>query len=101
MTDNLTPLDVCFRFYGSMERIALVARASEKSPYNWVNPTKSRDGGDFPTMRYPRRILADARKRGWPLDPVWLIEGASEDDVNQALASIGKGPLAPSLEAAE
>lgn len=87
MSDHLTPLEVCERIFGHLEQVATVAGLHPKSGYFWRRAAKFRDAGDLPSMRIARRLLAEAEAQGLPLQPAWLIRGASRDEIEMALSA--------------
>jgi hypothetical protein len=81
MSKHLTPLAVCERQFGSLSRIASICGCNEKAPYLWRRASKGRDAGDLPSTRYLRILLDHADEHAVVLDPVWLITGATEDEI--------------------
>ncbi|KAB6717736.1 hypothetical protein [Roseobacter sp. TSBP12] len=87
MSNHLTPLQVCERIIGSVEDLARICGQSAKAGYQWRRGSQWRDAGDFPATRHQRAILAHAARKGLPLEADWLIFGASEREVDLALAA--------------
>lgn len=87
MSKHLTPLSVCERQFGSLSQIAAICGCNEKAPYLWRRASKGRDAGDLPYTRYMRLLLDHADEHQIVFDPVWLIMGATEDEIRAAEAS--------------
>lgn len=91
----MTPMAVLERLYGSPEAISLAVGRHPKTAYKWRHPkASSREAGDVPNPVTMRRLLAHARANGIPLEHRHLIEGATEAEVAQLLASMPRGEAA-------
>ncbi len=97
MSYNLTPLQVCERLIGPLDRLSAICGLRQKAGYLWRKPAKGRDAGDFPAARHQRRLLAHAAARGIPLTADHLIWGAPADEIDQLVAAAAR----PAVEAAE
>lgn len=85
MTKHLTPLEVCIHMIGPEPELARICGLNATSPYHWHTSRRWRDGGDLPSSRIQRRLLAHAEASRIPLNPEWLIWGASSAQVEEAM----------------
>jgi hypothetical protein len=85
MTKHLTPLEVCIYMIGPEPELGRICELNPTSPYSWRTARRWRDGGDLPSSRIQRRLLAHAKAKGIPLNPEWLIWGASSAQVEEAM----------------
>ena len=87
MSYDLTPIEVCERLIGSIERVSVVCGLGPKAAYNWRHPTKMRAAGDLPSGRIQRKLLTYADANAIPLTPEHLIFGADSAEIDQLVAS--------------
>lgn len=87
-------MEVLERLIGKPEAISAAAGYEYKAAYAWRLPSKWRDAGDLPSARVMRAILRWTAERGIPLEHRHLIEGATEAEVAQLLASMPRGEAA-------
>lgn len=87
MSDHLTPLEVCERLIGPLEQIARVTQQHPKTPYTWRRPAKGRDGGDLPSARLGRQLLAHSDAHDLGLTAEHLLRGANVAEIEQILAA--------------
>lgn len=86
MSEHLTPLEVCERMIGPLERIGSICGIHPKAPYLWRRASVGRRGGDFPHATHMRALLAHASANGIPLTADHLIWGASAAEIEALLA---------------
>lgn len=87
MNPNLTPLEVCERLIGHIERIGPSIGLGRKVAYHWRHARKDREGGDFPSPGVMRALLDHSDRNGLGLTAEHLIRGASEAEVAAILAA--------------
>ncbi|MGR3822686.1 MAG: hypothetical protein ACU0A5_08920 [Salipiger marinus] len=93
MSKHLTPVEVCERLIGPIERLALIGGLREKAAYAWRRGSKYRDPGDMPP-RANRALLAYAAARGIPLSADHLIWGAPEVEIDRLVDGMRAAPAA-------
>lgn len=86
MSSHLTPLEVCERIIGGIETVATACGLHPKSAYGWRHASGLRQAGDLPSVTAQRSILAYCKARGLPMQPHWLILGATLAEVRAAMA---------------
>ena len=91
MNTHLTPLEVCERLIGPLEKLALIAQTHPKSPFHWRRVSGWRAAGDMPP-RVNRIYLAYSDAHALGLTPAHLILGASGAEVAAILASRNSAP---------
>jgi hypothetical protein len=85
MKQNLTPLEVCERLIGPLEKLSVICCYASKAAYNWRHPSSARDAGDFPSPKLIRLVLAHAAARGIPLTAEHMIWGAPAAEIDALL----------------
>lgn len=93
MSDYLTPLNVCLAVFGDRDAVEAIAGSRPKGSYAWAKPSITRQAGDLPA-HVQRKMLVEARRRKFKIDPAWLIEGAKRSDVEDFLNSLASDQVA-------
>lgn len=97
----MTPVDVAESLLGAGNTIAAIVGFERTAPYNWRNPSKFRDAGDFPSTRIQRALLAHSEAHGLGLTADHLIRGAARAEVEAILAARESAAPARQAVAAE
>lgn len=93
MSEHLTPLEVCERLIGPLERIGTICRIDPKAPYHWRRQSVGRLAGDVPSATHMRALLDYAEANSIPLTAAHLVRGASVAEID-ALLQAARGQAA-------
>lgn len=87
MSSYLTPLEVCQKLIGPLDRLAHIAGVTAKSPYHWKRPSKTRAAGHLPPNVLVA-MLAHVEGRRLPVTARDLVLGMSEDEMEQRISAL-------------
>lgn len=82
-------MQVVERLIGPPEVTGPAVGYGTKAAYHWRNPRTGRAAGDLPSAEVMRRLLAHSEAHGLGLTAEHLIRGASAEEVEAILNSLG------------
>ena len=91
MGKQYTPAEVAELAFGGKRRLGILLGISEKAPFCWHRSSLRRPAGDLPSLRTVRILLDAATAQKINLPPLFLIYGATAEE----LATAGLKPQEP------